>query len=82
MRTTVRLNESLMTEVKRYAAKRQITITAVIEEALRDIMAREKKRQQIPPTKLTTVGGRGLFFFIYLDDTSSLIDAMEGNAVT
>ena len=39
-RTTIRLNEHLLIEVKEYAVRRQLSLTAVIEEALRSHLAR------------------------------------------
>jgi hypothetical protein len=41
-RTTVRLDEHLLVEVKSFAVGRRMSITAVIEEALRSHLARAK----------------------------------------
>jgi hypothetical protein len=41
-RTTVRLDEHLLVEVKSFAVDRRMSITAVIEEALRTHLARAK----------------------------------------
>jgi metal-responsive CopG/Arc/MetJ family transcriptional regulator len=77
MRTTVRLDDGLMEEVKRYAAERRTTLTAVIDEALRETLARRKPMRKTKPIQLTTVRGRGLMPGIDLDDTASLLDALE-----
>lgn len=51
-RTTVRLNEHLLIEVKEYAVRRQLSLTAVIEEALRGHLARASAS---PPSKARRV---------------------------
>ncbi len=43
MRTTVRLDDQLLLEVRRWAADTGRTITAVIEDALREVLARNGK---------------------------------------
>lgn len=40
MRTTIRLDDELLREAKRLAAETNQTLTAVIEEALRERLAR------------------------------------------
>lgn len=80
MRTTVRLDEGLLEEVRKYAAKRRTTLTAVMEEALRQTLARQKTRQKPGPVRLTTVGGRGLMPGVDLDDTASLLDVLENKS--
>lgn len=40
MRTTIRLDDALLLEVKREAAETGMTLTAVIEESLRERLAR------------------------------------------
>ena len=47
-RTTIRLNEHLLIEVKEYAVRRRLSLTAVIEEALRTHLARAAT---VPPGK-------------------------------
>lgn len=77
MRTTVRLDDALLGQVKQYAAKRRTTLTAVIEEALRETLARQHTPKKRGPIRLTTCKGKGLLPGVDLDDTASLIDAME-----
>ncbi|MFN0156329.1 MAG: type II toxin-antitoxin system VapB family antitoxin [Gaiella sp.] len=75
MRTTIRLDESLLRDAKRRAAETGRTLTAVIEDALRRALAerpREQARQRVP-----TYGRGGLRPGIDLDDSSALLDAME-----
>ena len=76
MRTTIYLDDHLMTRVKETAAKTGRTMTAVIEDAVRQSL------EQAPPrarkaVRLTTVGGKGLRKGVDLDDTASLYDLME-----
>ena len=77
MRTTVRLNDGLLAEVKKYATTRRKTFTAVIEEALRETLARQKTYHSAKSVKLTTVKGKGLCQGIDLDDSASLLDMMD-----
>lgn len=77
MRTTVRLDDALLADVKRYATTRGKTLTAVIEEALRETLARQKVRPRPESVRLTTFRGQGLMPGIDLDDTASLLDTLE-----
>ncbi len=79
MRTTIRLDDQLLIEVKQLAARTDRTITAVIEDALRDMLARQGQIQQKKPVQLVTVGGRGLQPGVDLDDSASLLDSMESD---
>lgn len=78
MRTTIRLDDSLLAEAKTLAVKTGRTLTAVIEDALRASLA---PQAQTPGTegwmRLPTVGGQGLRPGVDLDCTSDLIDIME-----
>lgn len=42
MRTTVRLDERLLSEVKKYAAESGRTLTSILEDALRETLARRR----------------------------------------
>ncbi|MBI2325604.1 MAG: type II toxin-antitoxin system VapB family antitoxin [Chloroflexi bacterium] len=78
MRTTVRLDERLLREAKAVAAKERRTLTAVIDDALRQFLARRSApRSQRPPVKLITFRGDGLQPGVDIDDTAALIDLME-----
>ncbi len=56
-RTTIRLNEHLLVQVKAYAVERRTSLTAVIEEALRVHLAdataatQPKRRVRLPVSK-------------------------------
>jgi hypothetical protein len=77
MRTTIRLDEHLLTEAKRYAAESGQTLTAVIEDALRASLARRDLSPSRTPVRLKTVGRNGLQSGMDLDDSSALLDTME-----
>ena len=76
MRTTVRLDEALLTAAKTYAVGAGLTLTALIEEALRQRLARAPSGTRTP-VRLLTTGVGGPLAGIDLDDSSSLLDAME-----
>lgn len=78
MRTTIRLEEGLLREAKKLAAASGRTLTAVIEDALREALARRRPTQRVPPLKLpvSRLAG-GLQPGVDLDDSAALLDLME-----
>ena len=78
MRTTVRLDDDLLREVKRYAAERQLTLTAVLEQALREMLALRARLKTREPVRLPTFKGRGLQPGVDLHDSAALLGLMEG----
>ena len=79
MRTTIRLDEGLLREAKQVAARTGTSLTAVIEDALREALARRRAPKRRAQVHLTIVKGRGLQPGIDLDDGAALLDAMESN---
>jgi hypothetical protein len=77
MRTTVRLDERLLAEAKKHAADTGRTLTAVLEDALRETLARRSARGKRRPVRLKTVKGDGIRPGVDLDDTAALLDLME-----
>jgi metal-responsive CopG/Arc/MetJ family transcriptional regulator len=78
MRTTIRIDEELLKEAKQVAAKSGRSLTAVIEDALRESLSRHKKSsQRSEPVRLMTVNGNGLQPGVDLDDSAALLDLME-----
>ena len=75
MRTTINLDDALLTEAKAVAAKSGTTMTAIIEDALRIELLRRRQRDR-PRVELLTSPGRS-FPGINLDSTSELLDLME-----
>lgn len=77
MRTTIRLDNQLLVEVKQLAAQTGQTQTAIIEEALRQMLARRQHMVERTPVKLVTVAGNGLQSGVDLDDSAALLDLMD-----
>jgi hypothetical protein len=77
MRTTVRLDEELLREVRRLAAEERMTLTAVLERALREMLARRRQPRDRPRVPLPTFSGRGLQPGVDLDDSAALLDLMD-----
>ena len=77
MRTTVRLPPGLVVQVKKLARETGRTMTEVIEDALRVAVARGPAAGPRSVT-IITVNGGGLQPGVDLDDTSALLDRMDG----
>ena len=77
MRTTIRLDDQLLAEVKQLAARTGRTLTAVIEDALREMLARQQKATARRPVQLSTASGNGLQPGVDLDDSAALLDLMD-----
>lgn len=77
LRTTIRLDETLMKEVKKAAAESGRTLTGVIEDALRENLSRRRGGGPRRRVRFPTFNGRGLLPGIDLDDTAALLDRME-----
>ena len=80
MRTTVRLDESLLADAKALAARTGRTLTAVIEDALRESLARSRRSRRSRVVELPTFAGSGLQPGVDLDDSAALLDLMESDA--
>jgi metal-responsive CopG/Arc/MetJ family transcriptional regulator len=78
MRTTIRLDDQLLKSAKRLAHDTGKSLTAVIEDALRQTLARQTTSKQTrKPVKLTTVSGHGVRPGIDLNDSAALLAFME-----
>lgn len=77
MRTTIRLDDQLLKSAKRLAHDTGRSLTAVIEDALRQILSRRIVKQPHKPVKLTTVSGHGVRPGVDLDDSAALLAFME-----
>jgi len=78
MRTTVRLDDALLEQAKRVAAVRHDTLTGLIEQGLRLVLAqsgpRPRRRRILLP--VSRAGG-GVLPGVDLNDSSALLDVME-----
>ena len=77
MRTTIYIPDDLLAAVKKVAAGSQRTLTAVIEDSLRETLARRSRRNRSDVIRLTTFGKSGPKPGVDLDDTAALVDLME-----
>lgn len=80
MRTTLRLDDALFADVKKLAAETGRTFTAVVQDALRDALARRRAAPSRARPELPTFRGQGLQPGVDLDDTAALLDLMERSA--
>ncbi len=78
MRTTIRIDDDLHREAKRLALEPDRTLTAFIEDALREVLAHRNQRAKRQPVRLPTFGGEGLQPGVDLDASAALLDLMEG----
>lgn len=78
MRTTVRLPDDLLDEAKRHALETGRTLTSLIEDGLRQVLARRHEAGPRPRVELPTYGRGGVRPGVDLDDSAALLDAMEG----
>lgn len=78
MRTTFRLNQALLQqEARRVGIEAGRTLTAVFEDALREAIARRGKGPGSKKLRRPTSGRGGLRPGVDLDDSRSLLDAMD-----
>jgi hypothetical protein len=79
MRTTVRLDDQLLRDAKKVAAESGRTLTAVIEDALRALLARRMEPPKEPHWELKTLNLGGLMPGVDLDNSAALLDLMEAD---
>lgn len=79
MRTTVRLDENLLLQVKREAQKRGKTLTSMIEQGLRLLLAGSRSPQVRPRVNLPVSRAMGgTLPGVDLNDSAALLDKMDG----
>jgi hypothetical protein len=77
MRTIINLDDELHRRAKAYAARLGMSLTALVEEALRLRLARPVSRRQ-GGVRLPTFRGDGLQPGVTLDDMDGVYDRMDG----
>ena len=77
MRTTVNLDDSVLLEAKLLARRSGLTLTRVIEDALRERLARRPASAPSTSARLPTVAGNGLLPGVDLDNSAGLRDVMD-----
>jgi hypothetical protein len=80
MRTTVRLDEHLLQQVKREAHKRGETLTSLIEQGLRLVLARSRQHPVARARVILPVSKArgGVLPGVDLNNSAALLDRMEG----
>lgn len=78
MRTTIRLDDDLLRAAKLVALETGRTLTAVIEDALRQAIARRSLGEPASPVRLPVARAGGtLQPGVDLDDSATLLELME-----
>ena len=77
IRTTLTIDDSLLAEYKRVAADTHRTLGYVIQDALRETLARRREAAARQPVRLPVIGGGGLQPGVDLDDNARLHELLE-----
>ena len=77
MRITVRLDDQLHAEVKRLANRTGRTLSAVIQDALREMLLRRRQAARTEWVCLPADRGSGLRPGVNLDSSAKLLNLME-----
>jgi len=78
MRTTINLPHDLILQAKKAALEADTTLTEIIADAVREALARRGKKTRHKDVRLITYGKGGVAPGVDLDDTSTLLDLMDG----
>lgn len=78
----MRLDDDLLREAKKYAAEKGMTLTALLDGALREVLARQVGPTEKKGVKLPTFKGKGLQPGVDLDDSASLVELMDRTDVS
>ena len=78
MRITVNLPDDLVLQAKKAALEADTTLVEIIANALREALLKGRRKQPRRKIKLTTYGEGGTFPGVNLDDTSAVLDLMDG----
>jgi Arc/MetJ family transcription regulator len=74
MKTTLNIDDTVMAELKREAARQGRTMSEMVETALRLLLRSQRKRETIPALPTFRSGGA----FVDIADRDALYQAMEG----
>jgi hypothetical protein len=74
MKTTLNIDDSVFTLLKKEAARQGRTMSELVESALRLLFQSQKKRREIPPLPTFKSGGH----LVDVADRDALYQAMEG----
>ncbi len=76
MRTTIRIDDNLFAALKRMAADTGQTLTAIVQDALRESLFRRRVAER-PAVDLPLFHGTGRLPGVDLSDSAALLDVME-----
>jgi hypothetical protein len=74
MKTTLNIDDTVMAQLKREAARQKRTMSELVETALRGLFRSQRKRQDVPPLPKFHSGGT----LVDVADRDALYQAMEG----
>lgn len=77
MRTTLTIDDELLAEYKQVAAVTHRTLSYVIQDALRETLARRRQAAAGQSVRLPVIGGGGLRPGVDLDDNARLLELLE-----
>lgn len=77
MRTTVNIDEHLLQEAKEAALRTHRSLSEIIEEGMRIFLREANRKKASSKLSIVTFGEGGLQPGIDLDDSASLLGAME-----
>jgi len=77
MRTTLRLDDQLLRDAKQYAARTGRTLTALVEDSLREVLARCNEKRPRQRVCLPRVNLGNLRPGVNLDSYAELLDLMD-----
>jgi plasmid stability protein len=81
MRTTLRLDDELMSRAKVHAALHHRTLTSVVEEGIRHVLNANERGERRDEVMLPTSGWTGgVRAGVDLDDTAALLDLLDEDA--
>jgi hypothetical protein len=80
MRTTINIDDELLAQAKQVAARTGRSLTAVVEDALRESLHR-RAHTYSRDVELPTFGRGGVQPGVDLDDSTALLDLMDDDAM-
>jgi hypothetical protein len=79
MRTTVRLEDSLLQRARQEAKRRGVTLTSLLEQGLQLVLRRPLQRSERSVVTLPVCrAGGGVQAGVDLNDSANLLDRLEG----
>ncbi len=74
MKTTLNIDDTVMAQLKREAARQGRTMSELVETALRQLFQSRRSRAELPPLPTFKSGGA----YVDISDREALYQAMEG----